>query len=156
MAIGEEQGMNGAGENGEGLVVSPQKAGRCGEVGVMRVNEQLRPTPMVGSGSGEKGGSSEPPDSVEEMRRKFLEESSMELEASFEISEEMVKKGALAKCFGKAPMPRNRVKQILSGIWSLKGKWWMKTMETGLWGIFFEREDDLKNVLDGRPWIMGG
>uniref|UniRef100_A0A803PIJ1 Reverse transcriptase domain-containing protein n=1 Tax=Cannabis sativa TaxID=3483 RepID=A0A803PIJ1_CANSA len=107
--------MNGARDNGEGLVGSPQNTARCGETGVTRVNEHLRPTPM-----------------------------------------EMVKKGALAKCFGKAPLPRNRVKQILSGIWSLKGKWWMKTMETGLWGIFFEREDDLKNVLNGRPWIMAG
>uniref|UniRef100_A0A803PL04 Reverse transcriptase domain-containing protein n=1 Tax=Cannabis sativa TaxID=3483 RepID=A0A803PL04_CANSA len=93
------------------------------------------------------------------MRQKFLEESTMELVdlvSELEISEEKGRKGALAKCFGKLPLPKNRVKQILNGIWVLRGKWWMKTLEPGLWGIFFEHEEDLKQVFEGRPWILGG
>uniref|UniRef100_A0A803PR41 Zinc knuckle CX2CX4HX4C domain-containing protein n=1 Tax=Cannabis sativa TaxID=3483 RepID=A0A803PR41_CANSA len=58
--------------------------------------------------------------------------------------EEVGRKVALAKCFGKLPLPKNRVKQILNGIWVLRGKWWMETLEPGLWGIFFKHEEDLK------------
>ncbi|KAF4347190.1 hypothetical protein G4B88_013155 [Cannabis sativa] len=51
-------------------------------------------------------------------------------------------------------MSRGRVKQILEGIWSFTGKWRLKTMESGLWGIFFERQDDKLEVLKRTPWII--
>ncbi|KAF4365345.1 hypothetical protein G4B88_017341 [Cannabis sativa] len=91
---------------------------------------------------------------VELLRQKFLEEVTLELEPDFEISEEVAKTGVLAKLFGNKVLSRGRVKQILGGIWSLSGKWRLKTMENGLWGIFFEKQEDKLEVLKRTPWII--
>ncbi|KAF4381793.1 hypothetical protein F8388_008969 [Cannabis sativa] len=108
---------------------------------------------VTGEGTALMEGSAE--EKMALMRQKFLEESTLELISELDISEEVGRKVALAKCFGKLPLPKNRVKQILNGIWVLQGKWWMETLEPGLWGIFFKHEEDLKQVFEGRPWILG-
>ncbi|KAF4376902.1 hypothetical protein F8388_022618 [Cannabis sativa] len=54
------------------------------------------------------------------------------------------------------PIARGRLRDILSKIWTLTGKWRMKTMKLGLWGIFFDREADKKEVLRKRPWMVNG
>ncbi|KAF4395183.1 hypothetical protein F8388_001570 [Cannabis sativa] len=137
------------GRRGEGTTMESAE-------GVQRnVPESVSPT----TGDGTTPVEERADERMELMRQKFLEESTMELVdlvSEMEISEEMGRKGALAKCFGKLPLPKNRVKQILNGIWVLRGKWWMKTLEPGLWGIFFELEEDLKQVFEGRSWILGG
>ncbi|KAF4370839.1 hypothetical protein F8388_011822 [Cannabis sativa] len=108
---------------------------------------------VTGKGTALMEGSAE--EKMALMRQKFLKESTLELISELDISEEVGRKVALAKCFGKLPLPKNRVKQILNGIWVLRGKWWMETLEPGLWGIFFEHEEDLKQVFERRPWILG-
>ncbi|KAF4402351.1 hypothetical protein G4B88_003272 [Cannabis sativa] len=86
---------------------------------------------VTGEGTALMEGSAE--EKMAWMRQKFLEESTLELISELDISEEVGRKVALAKCFGKLPLPKNRVKQILNGIWVLRGKWWMETLEPGLW-----------------------
>ncbi|KAF4366851.1 hypothetical protein F8388_013916 [Cannabis sativa] len=93
---------------------------------------------------------------IEALRQKFLEDSSLELETDEALTEEVVQKGVLAKCFGRNPMQKSKVWQILSGVWRLRSKWWIKTLEEGLWGIFFDSKEDLEEVLNGRPWLLGG
>uniref|UniRef100_A0A803NPG3 DUF4283 domain-containing protein n=1 Tax=Cannabis sativa TaxID=3483 RepID=A0A803NPG3_CANSA len=93
---------------------------------------------------------------IEALRQKFLEDSSLELETDEALTEEVVQKGVLAKCFGRNPMQKSKVRQILSRVWRLRSKWWIKTLEEGLWGIFFDSKEDLEEVLNGRPWLLGG
>ncbi|KAF4366853.1 hypothetical protein F8388_013918 [Cannabis sativa] len=93
---------------------------------------------------------------IEALRQKFLEDSSLELETDEALTEEVVQKGVLAKCFGRNPMQKSKVWQILSGVWRLRSKWCIKTLEEGLWGIFFDSKEDLEEVLNGRPWLLGG
>uniref|UniRef100_A0A803PER8 Reverse transcriptase n=1 Tax=Cannabis sativa TaxID=3483 RepID=A0A803PER8_CANSA len=64
---------------------------------------------------------------IEELPLQFIEEASLELEADFEINIEVAKTGVRAKIFGSRPLAKGRVKQILTGVWSLKGKWRMKS-----------------------------
>uniref|UniRef100_A0A803Q2M5 Reverse transcriptase n=1 Tax=Cannabis sativa TaxID=3483 RepID=A0A803Q2M5_CANSA len=51
---------------------------------------------------------------------------------------------------------RSRLKDILSQIWKLKGYWKFKTLKPGVWGIFFDKEEDCAEVLQNRPWIING
>ncbi|KAF4378594.1 hypothetical protein F8388_005538 [Cannabis sativa] len=95
---------------------------------------------------------------MEEVRRQFLDSMSIELEADFELSAEITKKGILAKVFGRRSLSRNRVKEVLGGIWRLKGNWKLKTLNArdGIWGIFFDNEEDKAFILKQRPWLVNG
>ncbi|KAF4357571.1 hypothetical protein G4B88_026950 [Cannabis sativa] len=93
---------------------------------------------------------------MEELHLQFIEEASLELEANFEINTEVAKTGVLAKILGSRPLSKGRVKQILTGVWTLKGKWRMKTLEKGTWGFFFDKLEDKEEVLNRRPWIIAG
>uniref|UniRef100_A0A803NVU2 DUF4283 domain-containing protein n=1 Tax=Cannabis sativa TaxID=3483 RepID=A0A803NVU2_CANSA len=93
---------------------------------------------------------------IEELRLQFFEETTLELEADFEINNDVAKTGVLAKLFGSRPLSKTRVKQILTGVWNLKGKWRMKTLERGTWGFFFDKLEDKEEVLKRRPWIVAG
>uniref|UniRef100_A0A803QER0 CCHC-type domain-containing protein n=1 Tax=Cannabis sativa TaxID=3483 RepID=A0A803QER0_CANSA len=93
---------------------------------------------------------------VESMRQQFLDSMTLELEADLELNEEVTSKGVLAKLFGRRNLSRGRVKEILAGIWTLKGRWRMKTMQTGVWGIFFDEEEDKQMILTRRPWLVSG
>ncbi|KAF4357570.1 hypothetical protein G4B88_026949 [Cannabis sativa] len=94
--------------------------------------------------------------SIEELRLQFIEEATLELEADFEVNAEVAKSGVLAKLCGTRDIPKGRLKQILTGVWSLRGKWRMKTLEKGVWGFFFDQLEDKEEVLKRRPWIIAG
>ncbi|KAF4368741.1 hypothetical protein G4B88_003614 [Cannabis sativa] len=105
--------------------------------------------------AGEGEGNSSTNDEIETLRLQFLEEATLELEADFEISADIAKSGILVKLLGNRSFSRNRIKQILSEVWSfLKGPWKIKTLEKGLWGFFFDNELDKKEILKRRPWLI--
>uniref|UniRef100_A0A803P3L4 Reverse transcriptase domain-containing protein n=1 Tax=Cannabis sativa TaxID=3483 RepID=A0A803P3L4_CANSA len=93
---------------------------------------------------------------MDDMREQFLDTMSLELEPDFELNAEVVSKGVLATTFGRRTIARGRLKDILSKIWLLSGKWRLKTLKPGLWGFFFDLEADKKEVLRKRPWIVNG
>uniref|UniRef100_A0A803Q763 Reverse transcriptase n=1 Tax=Cannabis sativa TaxID=3483 RepID=A0A803Q763_CANSA len=94
--------------------------------------------------------------SIEELRLQFIEDATLELEADFEVNAEVAKSGVLAKLCGSRAIPKGRLKQILLGVWSLRGKWRMKMLEKGVWGFFFDSLEDKEEVLKRRPWIIAG
>uniref|UniRef100_A0A803Q4I5 Uncharacterized protein n=1 Tax=Cannabis sativa TaxID=3483 RepID=A0A803Q4I5_CANSA len=57
---------------------------------------------------------------------------SMSLEADFELSANIVKKGVLAKVVGRRGLSKGRVKEVLEGIRKLKGEW-RKEYRDGVW-----------------------
>uniref|UniRef100_A0A803NK38 Reverse transcriptase domain-containing protein n=1 Tax=Cannabis sativa TaxID=3483 RepID=A0A803NK38_CANSA len=92
----------------------------------------------------------------DDVRQQFMDSMSLELEADVELSDEVTKKGVLATTFGRRSVARGRVKEILGKMWKLEGHWRMKTMKPGLWGIFFDSENDKKEVLKKRHWLVNG
>ncbi|KAF4347560.1 hypothetical protein G4B88_009755 [Cannabis sativa] len=93
---------------------------------------------------------------MDEMRQHFFDSMTLELEADVELSAEVMKKGILARTFGRRDIVRGRVKEILSKIWKLEGTWRMQTMKPWLWDIFFDNEVDKKEILKKRPWLVNG
>uniref|UniRef100_A0A803Q0W0 DUF4283 domain-containing protein n=1 Tax=Cannabis sativa TaxID=3483 RepID=A0A803Q0W0_CANSA len=93
---------------------------------------------------------------LDDMRQHFFDSMTLELEPDVELSAEVTRKGVLAKIFRKRNVARGRVKEILSNIWNVKGKWRMKTLSPGLWEFFFDNEDDKKEILKKRPWLVNG
>uniref|UniRef100_A0A803PMJ8 Reverse transcriptase domain-containing protein n=1 Tax=Cannabis sativa TaxID=3483 RepID=A0A803PMJ8_CANSA len=62
---------------------------------------------------------------MEAVRQQFLDSMSMELEADFELSDDIVKKGTLSA-------------------------------RDGIWGFFFDNEEDKSFILKQRPWLVNG
>uniref|UniRef100_A0A803PAB2 DUF4283 domain-containing protein n=1 Tax=Cannabis sativa TaxID=3483 RepID=A0A803PAB2_CANSA len=80
----------------------------------------------------------------------------LELEPDFELNEEITRTGVLASFFEGKGVPRNRLKDILSGIWKLKGNWRIRTRRKGVWRILFDHEEDNVNIMENRTWIING
>ncbi|KAF4367985.1 hypothetical protein F8388_002596 [Cannabis sativa] len=95
-------------------------------------------------------------DELENLRKDFLESMTMELESDFDLTDDITNTGVLVTFFEGVGVSRNRLKDILTKIWKLKGNWRIKTMSAGLWGIFFDQEEDCVEILDKRPWLING
>uniref|UniRef100_A0A803PE82 DUF4283 domain-containing protein n=1 Tax=Cannabis sativa TaxID=3483 RepID=A0A803PE82_CANSA len=97
-------------------------------------------------------------DELELLRQDFFQSMTLDLEPDFELSEEITRTGILARFFDGKGVSRSRLKEILSHIWKpkLRGAWKFKTLKTGLWGIFFDLEEDCVEILTHRPWLING
>uniref|UniRef100_A0A803QPC0 Reverse transcriptase n=1 Tax=Cannabis sativa TaxID=3483 RepID=A0A803QPC0_CANSA len=102
------------------------------------------------------GNANKPNEDIEVLRNNFLESMSLELEPDFELTAEVVNSGVLVSFLGGKGVSRSRLKDILNQIWKLKGFWKLKTMKPGVWGIFFDKQEDCTAILRSRPWIING
>uniref|UniRef100_A0A803P4J3 CCHC-type domain-containing protein n=1 Tax=Cannabis sativa TaxID=3483 RepID=A0A803P4J3_CANSA len=64
---------------------------------------------------------------LEALHQNFLDSMSLELEPDFQLNAE-----------------------------KLKGNWKFKTLKPGLWGIYFDLEEDCFEVPENRPWLING
>uniref|UniRef100_A0A803QQJ2 DUF4283 domain-containing protein n=1 Tax=Cannabis sativa TaxID=3483 RepID=A0A803QQJ2_CANSA len=110
--------------------------------------EATEVTTAVGEGEKNEG--------IEELRQNFLQLMSLDLEPDFEINAEITRKGVLASFFEGKGVSRTRLKDILEQKWKLQGRWRFKTLKPGLWGIFFDKEEDCVSILENRPWLING
>uniref|UniRef100_A0A803Q5I6 DUF4283 domain-containing protein n=1 Tax=Cannabis sativa TaxID=3483 RepID=A0A803Q5I6_CANSA len=90
------------------------------------------------------------------LRRTFLDNMTLDLEPDFELNAEVIRAGVLVSFFEGNGVSRTRLKEILEQIWKLKDHWRFKTLKLGVWGIFFDKEEDCVTVLDHRPWLING
>ncbi|KAM6581887.1 hypothetical protein CsatA_005661 [Cannabis sativa] len=95
---------------------------------------------------------------LEKLRNTFIQSMALDLEPDFEINGELIRTGVLACFFDGKGLSRTRLKEVLGNIWKqrIKGPWRFKTLKLGLWGIFFELEEDCVEILHKRPWIING
>ncbi|KAF4357757.1 hypothetical protein F8388_021933 [Cannabis sativa] len=90
------------------------------------------------------------------LRRTFLDNMTLDLEPDFELNAEVTRTGVLASFFEGNGVSRTRLKEILEQIWKLTGHWRFKTLKLGIWGIFFDKEEDCVTILNNRPWLING